>query len=163
MVSCPTDKDSLDAKPPHNALHIVPTLAVCGKYAIGAVSIVRLIEANLRRRRGIWQVVNVFRPRSMPGKVNHRLIPIVLQICRAIAVAELAVRIGRLHVIPQHQFLGVGMQIHLLVSPRCARDRHPGGHRVAVQGHALRARLGRSRCHLWWAGFCSYSMTTFSC
>ena len=90
----------------------------------GAVPIVRLIEANLRRRRGIWQVVNVFRPRSMPGKVNHRLIPIILQICRAIAVAELAVRIARLHVIPQHQFPGVRLKVHLLV--------HPRWHRIAV-------------------------------
>ena len=106
----------------------------------GAVPIVRLIEANLRRRRGIWQVVNVFRPRSMPGKVNHGLIPIILQICRAIAVAELAVRIARLHVIPQHQFPGVRLKVHLLV--------HPRWHRIAVvvipcykTGHKRQIRL----------------------
>jgi hypothetical protein len=37
-----------------------------------------------------------------------------------------------LHMIPQHQLLGVGMQIHLLV--------HPLGHWVAVQGRAPLAR-----------------------
>jgi hypothetical protein len=41
----------------------------------------------------------------------------------------------RLHlcVIAQHEFLGIGLQIHLLVYPRCARHRHPVGHRMPVQ------------------------------
>ena len=38
-----------------------------------------------------------------------------------------------LDMIPQHQLLGVRMQIHLLVHPRCARYKHPLGHRIAVQ------------------------------
>jgi hypothetical protein len=38
-----------------------------------------------------------------------------------------------LHVLPQHQFLRVGMQVHLLVYPRYARYKHPVGHRVAAQ------------------------------
>jgi hypothetical protein len=42
--------------------------------------------------------------------------------------------------IPQHQLLGVRMQIDLLVYPRCTRHRHPLGHRMAVQGRALKAR-----------------------
>jgi hypothetical protein len=39
-----------------------------------------------------------------------------------------------LHVVVQHQLLGIGMQVDLLVHPRCARYRHPLRHRVPVQG-----------------------------
>jgi hypothetical protein len=35
--------------------------------------------------------------------------------------------------IAQHQFLRVGMEVHLLVYPRCARYKHPVGNRIAVQ------------------------------
>jgi hypothetical protein len=37
-----------------------------------------------------------------------------------------------LHMIPQHQLLGVRMEVHLLVNPV--------GNRIAVQGRALKAR-----------------------
>jgi hypothetical protein len=46
-----------------------------------------------------------------------------------------------LHMVLQHQLLGIGMQIHLLV--------HPVGHWIAVQGRALRARPSRSRHQRW--------------
>ena len=39
----------------------------------------------------------------------------------------------RLHVIPQHRLLGIRMDVHLLRYPRCARYKHPVGHRIAVQ------------------------------
>ena len=54
-----------------------------------------------------------------------------------------------LHVIPWHQLLGVGMQIHLLVLPVRRR--------IAVQGRAPRARLGRSRPTKGGSGFCTTS------
>jgi hypothetical protein len=41
-------------------------------------------------------------------------------------------RFSELHMIPQHQLLGIRMQVHLLV--------HPVGHRIAVQGRTLKAR-----------------------
>ena len=38
-----------------------------------------------------------------------------------------------LHMILQHELLGVRMQVHLQVYPRCARYRHPLRHRIAVE------------------------------
>jgi hypothetical protein len=46
-----------------------------------------------------------------------------------------------LHVIPQHQLLGVRVQIHLLVHPRCARHRHPVEQRMIGQSTPTAPRI----------------------
>ena len=62
----------------------------------------------------------------MPGNVKDRLIPIIRQRCKAMAVTATGhQQFWDLHVIPQHQLLRIRIQIYLLV--------HPLRHRVAVQ------------------------------
>ena len=61
----------------------------------------------------------------MPGDVEDQLVPVFLQRRRAFAVTTTCLRESlELHVVPQHQLLGVRVQIHLLV--------HPVRYRIAV-------------------------------
>jgi hypothetical protein len=43
--------------------------------------------------------------------------------------------------IAQHQLLGVGMQVNLLLYPRCARRAHPVGQRMVGQSTPTAPRI----------------------